>query len=509
MEYELGLAALTFFFLLASLFCYSWIVVLGNSKIRTEPPLPPGPYGLPILGYLPFLKHNLHHQFTQLSHKYGPIYRLWLGSKLCVVVSSPSLIKQIVRDHDSTFANRDPPVAALVATGGYDIVWTANGPYWRDIRKLFVREMMSNTNLQASNVFRTEEVRKLIGNLDTQIGSPVQIGELIFLTELHVLMSLLWGGEMDPTERSRLGDKFRVHISKLVDLLGKPNVSDFFPVLARFDLQGIAKEMRGVVVEVERILDCFIDAKVKSMAAGGGMEGEERSKDFMGILLELKDKQLGEGSTFGLTQIKAILVDIVAGGSDTTATMVEWVMTELLHNPSIMQKVQQEVTNVVGANNVVEESHVSKLHYLEAVVKETFRLHPPLPLLVPRYPSESCTIGEHTIPKGSRVFLNMWSIHMDPHAWENPLQFRPERFLNDNSEKFDFIGNNVEYLPFGSGRRVCPGIPLAEKMVMYLLETLVHTYEWGLPEGQKIDLSEKFGIVMRKETPLIAVPYHK
>ncbi|XP_012856958.1 PREDICTED: cytochrome P450 76C1-like [Erythranthe guttata] len=202
-------------------------------------------------------------------------------------------------------------------------------------------------------------------------------------------------------------------------------------------------------------------------------------------------------------------LDIVAGGSDTTATMVEWVMTELMHNPSIMQKVQQEVTNVVGANNVVEESHASKLHYLEAVVKETFRLHPPLPLLVPRYPSESCTIGEHTIPKGSRVFLNMWSIHMDPHVWENPLQFRPERFLNHNSEKFDFIGNNVEYLPFGSGRRVCPGIPLAEKMVMYLLATLVHTYEWGLPEGQTIDLSEKFGIVMRKETPLIAVPYHK
>ncbi|KAL7150144.1 hypothetical protein ABFS83_05G090000 [Erythranthe nasuta] len=302
MECELGLAVLTFTFLLASLFCYSWIVVLGNLKTVTKPPLPPGPYGLPILGYLPFLKNNLHHQFTQLSRKYGPIYRLWLGSKLYVVVSSPSLIKQIVRDQDSIFANRDPPVAALVATGGYNIVWTANGPYWHDIRKLFVREMMSNTNLQASHVFRTEEVWKLIRNLDTQIGSPVQIGELIFLTELHVLTSLLWGGEMDPTERSRLGNEFRVHISKLIDLLGKPNISDFFPVLARFDLQGIAKEMRGVVMEVERIFDCFIDAKVKTMAVGGGMEGEERSKDFLGILLELKDKQLGEGSTFGLTQ---------------------------------------------------------------------------------------------------------------------------------------------------------------------------------------------------------------
>ncbi|PIN16381.1 hypothetical protein CDL12_10968 [Handroanthus impetiginosus] len=183
-------------------------------------------------------------------------------------------------------------------------------------------------------------------------------------------------------------------------------------------------------------------------------------------------------------------------------------MAELLDKPHLMEKVKKELTDVVGVNNIVEESHISKLHYLDAVVKETFRLHPPLPLLVPRCPSQSCTIGGYAIPKGSRVFLNMWSIYMDPQVWENPLEFQPDRFLNDTGN-FDYMRNSFQYLPFGSGRRICPGLPLAERMVMYLLATLIHSFEWILPEGEKIDLLEKFGIVMRKSKPLYAIPYQR
>ncbi|PIN04380.1 hypothetical protein CDL12_23089 [Handroanthus impetiginosus] len=200
--------------------------------------------------------------------------------------------------------------------------------------------------------------------------------------------------------------------------------------------------------------------------------------------------------------------DIVVGGTDTTATIVEWVMAELLDKPHIMEKAQQELTNVVGVNNIMEESHISKLHYLDAVVKETFRRYPPLPLLVSRSPSQSCTVGGYKIPKGSRVFLNMWSIYMDSQVWENPLEFHPDRFLDDTG-KFDYMGNNFQYLPFGSGRRICPSLPLVERMVMYLLATLIHSFEWRLPEGEKIDLSKKFGIIMRKIKPLYAIPQQR
>ncbi|XP_073129717.1 p-coumarate 3-hydroxylase-like [Henckelia pumila] len=183
-------------------------------------------------------------------------------------------------------------------------------------------------------------------------------------------------------------------------------------------------------------------------------------------------------------------------------------MAEVLNNPLVKERVQEELAEVVGLKNTVEESHIPKLEYLDAVVKETFRLHPPIPLLLPRVPSQCSIIGGYTIPKGSSVYLNVWSIHRDPLVWDNPSEFKPDRFLNDGSGKFDFAGNNFQYLPFGSGRRVCPGILLAERMVMHLLATLFHLFEWKLPEGSEnnIDLSENFGIVMRKKTPLIAIP---
>lgn len=193
------------------------------------------------------------------------------------------------------------------------------------------------------------------------------------------------------------------------------------------------------------------------------------------------------------------------GGTDTTATTVEWVITELIQHPEAMKKVHQELTQVVGLNNLVEESHLPKLTYLDAVIKESFRLHPALPLLAPRCPSECTTVGGYMVPKGARIFLNIWAIHRDPNIWENPSEFRPERFLNGHM-KFDYNGNNFEYLPFGSGRRICAGIPLAEKMLNFEVASFLHSFEWKMPLGEKLDMSDRFGIVTKKMTPLVAIP---
>ncbi|KAL2235923.1 UNVERIFIED_CONTAM: cytochrome [Sesamum indicum] len=305
---DLALAALTVFSLLASVLWSSWI--FKKSKKGTTP-YPPGPRGLPILGYLPFLQLNLHHQFAELAQKYGPIYKLQLGGKLSIVISSPALIKEVVRDQDMIFANRDPPVAAVVVTGGVDIAWSPYGPYWSDMRKLFVREMLSNNNLQGTYVLRKEEVAKVVRDVSKKIGKPIEIGELVFLTELNVILSLLWGGTIDEQKRDKLGAQFRYKVLKLVDLLGKPNVSDFVPVLAKFDVQGIEKETRALMRSVDEILDTVIDERTKMMGAEEGdltAHESERRKDFLGILLEMKQQKVGEGSSFGLTQIKAILM---------------------------------------------------------------------------------------------------------------------------------------------------------------------------------------------------------
>ncbi|KAI3464075.1 hypothetical protein Pfo_020738 [Paulownia fortunei] len=473
---HLYMAALLISILLLSIFWY--IKALLNLGGKT-PPLPPGPWGFPIIGYLPFLGSNLLHQFTDLALQYGPIYKLRLGSKLCVVIGSPSLVKQAVRDQDPIFANRDAPIAALVLSlGANGIAFSPHNSNWRKMRKILVREMQSNSSLEASYDLRRDEVRKAIRHVYSKIGEPVEIGELAFLTELDL--------------NARLGAEFRVEISKIDDLLGKPNVSDFFPLLARLDLQGVKKQMENTVQSVEKILDAVI-AEYEKLPRVIKSEGR---KDFLLILLEIKEKEDSDMRNITKRQLKP--------WSDASVT-VEFAMAELMNNPEVMEKVQKELSNVVGMNNIVEEFHLPKLQYLEAVLKETLRLHPPIPLLIPRSPNQSSTVGGYTIPKNTRVFINIWAIQRDPSIWDNPMEFRPDRFLND-SGKWDFSGNNFHYLPFGSGRRICPGRPLAERMVTYLLASLLHSFEWKFPKGEKLDMSEGFGIVLRKSTPSYAIP---
>ncbi|KAL0324424.1 UNVERIFIED_CONTAM: Labd-13Z-ene-9,15,16-triol synthase, chloroplastic [Sesamum calycinum] len=492
------MAALLVSIVLASIY---WYIKSSTRLAGKTPPLPPGPRGLPILGYLPFLRSDILQQFTDLARQYGPIYKLRLGSKLTVVIASPSLIKQVVRDQDPIFADRDATVAALVLSrGANDIAFSPQNSNWRLMRKILAREMQSNSSLEASYELRKDEVRNAIRHVYSKIGEPIDVGELAFVSDLNLVMNLLWGGKIEGEEGKRLGAEFRTVISKVNDLIGTPNVSDYFPALSRFDLQGIKKKMQTLMESVDKILDDVIAEHERP--AGVKNEGK---KDFVQILLELKKNEDVEMSNITMRQLKAMLQNLIFGGTDTTATTIELAFAELMNNPEVMYKVQKELSDVVGTNTLVEEFHLPKLHYLQAVLKETMRLHPPVPFLVPRSPNQSSTIGGYTVPKNTRVFINVWAIQRDPSIWDNPMEFRPDRFFI-NPEKWDFSGNNFHYLPFGSGRRVCPGLPLAERMVTYLLASFLHSFDWKLREGEKYDMSERFGIVLRKNIPLVAIP---
>lgn len=196
--------------------------------------------------------------------------------------------------------------------------------------------------------------------------------------------------------------------------------------------------------------------------------------------------------------------DMLVGGTDTTVNTMEFAMAQILNNPKVMMKIQEELEREVGRENIVQESQISKLSYLHAVMKETLRLYPVGALLVPHCPSETTNVGGYEIPRSSRVFVNVWAIHRDPSIWENPLCFDPTRFLGAN--KCDYRGDNFNYLPFGSGRRICAGIGLAERNFMYLMATLIHSFDWKLPKGQNLDVSEKFGILLKKKTSLVVIP---
>ncbi|KAF2313132.1 hypothetical protein GH714_009506 [Hevea brasiliensis] len=311
---------------------------------------------------------------------------------------------------------------------------------------------------------------------------------------------MLWGGTVQGKERASLGAEFREVVADMTELLGKPNVSDFFPGLGRFDLQGLLKKMDRLAKQFDGIFEKMIDKRVKM--DGDGRDSGKDCKDFLQFLLQVKDE--GDTKTpLTMTHLKALLMDMIVGGTDTSSNSIEFAMAEIMNKPEVMKKAQQELDAVVGKNNTVEESHIDQLPYLCAIMKESLRLHPALPLLVPHCPSETCIVGGYTIPKGARVFINVWAIHRDPSAWENPLEFRPERFLDS---QWDYSGSDFSYFPFGSGRRICAGIAMAERIFLYSLATLLHSFDWTLPEGKIMDLSEKFGIVLKLKNPLLAIP---
>ncbi|XP_027337426.1 geraniol 8-hydroxylase-like [Abrus precatorius] len=475
---------------------YAWLYFLKPKAQK----LPPGPPGLPFLGNLLSLGPDLQCYFTELAQIHGPIFKLRLGSKLGIVLSSPSAVREVLKDNDIVFANRDVPVAGWAATyGGSDIAWAPYGPEWRMLRKVCVLKMLSNHTLNSVYDLRRKEMRKTMSYLYSRVGCSVNVGEQVFLTVMNVITNMMWGASVEGAERESLGAEFRELVTEMMEILGKPNLSDFFPGLARFDLQGLVKHMRSLVPRFDGIFEKMIGERVKME----GKEERKESKDFLQVLLKLKDE--GGGSTTPLTiaHVKALLMDMVVGGTDTSSNTIEFAMAEMMHKPEVMKKVQEELEAVVGKDSMVEEFHIHKLPYLLAVMKETLRLHPVLPLLVPHSPSETTTVGGYTIPKGSRVFVNVWAIHRDPSIWEKPLEFDPTRFLD---AKFDFSGNDFNYFPFGSGRRICAGLAMAERTVLYFLATLVNLFDWTIPKGEKLDVSDKYSIILKKSKPLVAIP---
>ncbi|KAI3938919.1 hypothetical protein MKW92_035981 [Papaver armeniacum] len=447
----------------------------GMSKRNGEQQYPPGPRGLPLIGSLLSCGSDLHTYFGKLAEAYGPVIKVRMDSKIYVT-------------NDSILANRDTPIAALVSSyGGSDIAWSPSNSEWRKLRKVLAHELLSKKSLESCYDLRREEIRKTVEIYKLKISTPINCGEEVFVTILNVITGMLWGGTV---------------IVELNTLVGKPNVSDFFPVLRCFDIQGIERKATALSVWLDCKIDLVIDhkEKLKDKDQFQSCQSNENRKDFVQLLLELMEQKDAERQ-ITRTQLKALFVDIAMAGTDATSTTIEWVMTEMMQHPEVMKRVQAELDQVVGINNMVEESHLTELHYLNAVVKETFRLHSAAPLLLPHSSSSSCQIGGYIIPKGVTVLCNAWSIHRDPEVWVDPLKFHPERFLsNGDVKKFDYNGNNFSYIPFGSGRRI------SKRMLPYVLASLLHSFDWRLPKDAKLDLRETFGVALKKTTPLVVIP---
>ncbi|KAL3649500.1 hypothetical protein CASFOL_005903 [Castilleja foliolosa] len=370
--------------------------------------------------------------------------------------------------------------------------WLPAGGQWRKLRRICKEQMFSAARLDATQGLRKEKLDKLREHIKacSESGRAVDIGGAAFTTSLNLISATLFSLDM-ATFDSAAAQEMKDVVWGVMKCLGSPNLADYFPVLKRFDPQGILKDTEynfGMLIEV---FDKIIDDKMK-MKRGG-------DDDLLEELIHLNQRD-----ELSRNEINHLLLDLFTAGTDTTSGTVEWAMAELLRNPDKLSRLQKEIKDNIVER--VQESDIPRLPYLQAVVKETFRLHPTGPLLVPHKADADVEINGYTIPKNAQIIVNVWAIGRDPSVWPDADMFVPERFLD---REIDFRGQDFELIPFGAGRRICPGLPMAHRTVHLMLATFVEDFGWQLEEGVKseeLDMNEKFGITLQKAVPLKAVP---
>jgi cytochrome P450 len=477
--------------------------VLDVWKRKSYSRLPPGPPGWPVVGNLFQLGKKPHETLSHLANKYGPLMCLSLGMRITVVVSSPAMAKEVLKTHDHVFAGRIiNQFSRALSHHKSSFVLCQYGSRWRMLRRISNTELFSVKRLEALQYLRRDQVHRMIHQIfeDTVKGSDcVDIGHTAFQSTFNLIGNMAFGKDMyDP--HFPVSEELKDALSKLMVLHTTANLADYFPCLEFLDLQGVYRNTGICRKKVYDILDKFIEDRLATR--GKSSDSSDDGEDLLDVLLDLRSDE------FTLTDIRGYLSDMFLAGSDTTAETIEWAMAELVRNPEKMKRAQAELEMVVGLNQMVEESDADRLPYLRAVVKEVFRLHPVGPLLVPHRADSRCEIAGFVIPKDSRVLVNVWAIGRDPEIWTEPLKFVPERFIDNEMSTVDYKGQNFELLPFGAGRRMCVGLPLASRMIHLVLGSLVHSFEWAPPKGmsaEQVDMTEKPGLILRKAVPLEAI----
>ncbi|MBA0642882.1 hypothetical protein Goklo_027215 [Gossypium klotzschianum] len=470
------------------------------TKNRTTTRLPPSPIALPIIGHLHLLAPIPHQALHKLSTKHGPLIHIRLGSVPCVVASSPEIAKQFLKTHESSFSNR--PITAVVdylTYGSADFSFAPYGPYWKFMKKICMSELLSGRMLdQFLPVRREELIRFLQFMLKTANASEkVDVGgELVRLTN-NIVSRMIMNDTCCNNEDEAA--EVRKLVEVIAKLSGQFNLSDFIWFCKNLDLQGMNKKLKQVRDKFDSMMDRIIKEHEEARKTN---KDDNTVKDLLDVLLDISQD---ESSEMRLTRenIKAFILDLFVAGTDTSAVTIEWALSELINHPNIMEKARQEIDIVVGKDKIVQESDVTNLPYLQAIVKETLRLHPAGPMIV-RESSEDCNIEGYEIPAKTRLFINVWAIGRDRDHWENPLEFRPERFVNGRSSQMDVRGQHFHLLPFGSGRRSCPGTSMALQVVQTSLAIMIQCFDWKV-DGS-VDMEEGPGLTLPRAHPLICAP---
>ncbi|KAM0962003.1 hypothetical protein ACFX13_021621 [Malus domestica] len=447
--------------------------------------LPPSPPKLPLIGNLHQLGSAPHRSLLQLSQKYGPVMLLHLGRIPTVVVSSAEAAKDVFKTNDLHCCSRPTYAGSRRLTYNYlDVAFSPYSDYWREIRKICVVEFFSVKRVQSYRSIREEEVAKMVKSISDHSSSsvaPVDVSEMLFALVASILFRVGFGTSLQ-SSNYKSGKAIHKIIHDIETMLGGMSGAEYFPAWIGW----ITDRVTGVQKKFDRItseLDVFFQQLVDDHLTPGRKQEHE---DIIDVLLRTLKEQTGlvGAAQLGHASVKAVLMNLFLGGIDTGAITMWWAMAEIVKNPRVMKKAQQEVRNCIGNKGLVSESDTEQLEYLKKIIKETLRLHPPAPMILPREAMSHFKIQGYDVDPKTLILVNEGAIARDPKIWNDPEEFFPERF---DGSSVDFKGQHYEYLPFGAGRRMCPGIYMATTTLQFGLANLLYWFDWKLPNGMKVE----------------------
>ncbi|CAA3031302.1 premnaspirodiene oxygenase-like [Olea europaea var. sylvestris] len=468
-----------------------------NKNIR----LPPSPWKLPLVGNLHHLVGGLpHHSLRKLTAKYGPFIHLQLGEVSTIVISSRQIANNVLKVHDPACAGRPESIGMKIMWYNYtDIAFSPYNDYWRQMRKVCILELLSTKNVRSFGSIRVEEASRLIKSIQSRSGGPINLTEKIFSFNSSMTCRAAFGQVL------RDKDTLIILMKEGAALAGGFELADFFPSSKLLQFMSWNKNrLWKMRAKLDSILDSIIDEHKDNLAGKKRGEGESLGENIVDVLLRL---QQSEELAIPITNdnIKAIIFDLFSAGTETSSVTIDWAMAELMRNPDVMAKSQAEIRQVVKEKGTFEESDVQSLRYLKLVIKEALRMHPPFPLLA-RSCREECEVNGYIIPNKAKVMVNIWAMGRDPEYWDEPESFKPERF---ESNSIDFLGNNLEFIPFGAGKRFCPGMNFALANIELPLAQLLYHFNWKLPNkmhSNDLDMEEGKGLSVPRKNALYLIP---
>ncbi|EEF43444.1 cytochrome P450 78A9 [Ricinus communis] len=460
----------------------------------------PGPRGIPILGSMSLMTNLAHHKIAAMANlfKAKRLMAFSLGETRVIVTCNPDVAKEIL--NSSVFADRPVKESAYGLMFNRAIGFAPYGVYWRTLRRIAATHLFCPKQISSTEAQRSDIGSQMVSRIACHKGE-LRVRDILKRASLNNMMCSVFGRRYELSSSNNETEELRGLVEEGYELLGKLNWSDHLPWIANLDLQKIRFRCCNLVPKVNHFVNRIIQEHRTQLKG--------QRNDFVDVLLSLQgpDKLSDQ-------DMVAVLWEMIFRGTDTVAVLIEWILARMVLHPDIQSKVHRELDKVVGRSRPLMESDIQSMVYLQAVVKEVLRLHPPGPLLSwARLAITDTTVDGYEVPEGTTAMVNMWAITRDPQVWADPLRFWPERFVCNNENaggvdmEFSVLGSDLRLAPFGSGRRTCPGKALGLATVSFWVGTLLHEFEWVQSDGDPVDLSEKLRLSCEMANPLSVKVY--